>query len=159
MRNIMISAAILLVAISQPAESSDVKIKSLEKILSEETSLATSSTMLVRCSSLFFITSQWMGEQKDEKYKNMQSGYAKSALGAFEIWKEIQKITLNADDERLSELFANQFKVVTLVYNDKMTTAKSLTGNVFDDEIINSDFDTCSNYTKYVKKSLDKHLN
>jgi hypothetical protein len=150
---ILLSLAVLLSSTGMVRSANDLKMIPLTEILSEETSFANTSTYLLRCISLIKLNSLWLQSQKKAKARDMAAQLSKAVEEMIEYWRIMEKIQ-SLDEKPNKIFFLTQIKLMSVEYGNMMSKSKALTGSVFADPVVRSDFIICKDYNKIIMKTL-----
>jgi hypothetical protein len=149
-----LTIAVLLGSAGVSASADGLKMKPLTKMLSEETSLANTSTYLLRCISLYRLNSAWLQSNRKAEIRIKGKELSKVVEGMLEILLAIDKTQTLGGKPSMS-FFKTQIEIMETEYSKMMNRSKALTGSVFDDPIVRSDMMACKNYQQTVSRVLD----
>ena len=133
------------------SQASDIKMKRVEDIMSQEASLATMQTMLVRCSSLFETVSEWIATSTKAGSADIAERYKNQTIEMFEAWNLIDEILVKNERKQRLKRLAKQLDISKNTYIQKMQNAKALTGSAFGEKLVKDDLAFCSQWKKVLE--------
>jgi hypothetical protein len=157
MRNLIaticLTIAVLLGSAGMSASAEDLKMKPLDQILAEETSLANTSTYLLRCFSLYTVTSEWLLSNLRPEVKDKGQKLSDASTTIIQVWMELDKMQSQTGKEDLN-FVKTQTKIMADEYTKMMSRSKALTGSVFGNPTVKSDLFSCKRYEEIVNDVL-----
>ena len=133
------------------ANAGELRMKPLEQILAAETSVGNTSTYLLRCFSLYTVTSNWLLSFSNERVKAMGQKLSDASTTIFTIWVELDKMQSQKKEADL-EFLQSQTKIMAAEYTKLMSRSKALTSNVFEDPTVKSDLVSCRGYQQVLTR-------
>jgi hypothetical protein len=88
----------------------------------------------LRCAAIFGIMAQFSNENGKNKTGDVFDVAQDNAL----------KLAMESSNPFNESFFVSQLKIMKPAYIERMQKAKALTGNLFSDPLVSSDFDTCT---------------
>ena len=139
-------SALLMSPVCSPAALASPQMEPLRAILEADQSVL--PTVFARCIALNMLIGEWLAAQKDRRTYDMAPQYDKSAERFITYWNLLSFSNVDQSPEERFESLKTQVVIAKKTYYDKMLTAKTLTGHVFSDNLVESDTRFCNEMDK-----------